>query len=128
MFLEYASFGPPSCGKQVTGSRYRIGAYDTAPSTRGRTLDKRGWPEWWEWELELSPHLLKRMEDRGFNEVDLRSMPARASNYGRDVVEGRWVVESRRKGRRWEVIVEPDGEQGLLVVVTAFPVWAGEVK
>jgi hypothetical protein len=66
----------------------------------GRTLDKRGWPEWWEWELELSPHLLKRMEDRGFNEVDLRSIPERASNYRRDVVEGRWVVESRHMGGR----------------------------
>jgi hypothetical protein len=24
------------------------------------------WPAWWEWELELSPHVGKRMEDRGF--------------------------------------------------------------
>jgi hypothetical protein len=26
------------------------------------------------WELELSAHLLKRMEDRAFNEVDVRAM------------------------------------------------------
>jgi hypothetical protein len=32
------------------------------------------WPEWWTWELELSPHLLRRMLDRGFSEVDLRIM------------------------------------------------------
>ncbi len=32
------------------------------------------WPEWWDWELELSPHLLKRMADRGFSELDLRAM------------------------------------------------------
>lgn len=28
------------------------------------------WPEWWHWEIELSPHLLKRMADRGFSEAD----------------------------------------------------------
>jgi len=33
-----------------------------------------GWPEWWDWELDLSPHLLERMVDRGFSEVDLRRM------------------------------------------------------
>jgi hypothetical protein len=27
-------------------------------------------PEWWEWELELTPHVEKRMEDRGFTEDD----------------------------------------------------------
>jgi len=31
-------------------------------------------PEWWDWEPELSPHLEKRMADRDFNEIDLRSM------------------------------------------------------
>jgi len=37
-------------------------------------LTQDGWPEWWDWELELSPHLLKRMLDRGFTESDLRRM------------------------------------------------------
>jgi hypothetical protein len=32
------------------------------------------WPDWWEWELELTPHLEKRMEDREFTEVDLRAI------------------------------------------------------
>lgn len=86
-------------------------------------LDEQDWPEWWDWELELSPHLLKRMQDRSFNEVDLRSMLERALNYRRDPVEGRWVIESRHRRRRWEVIVEPDAELRLLVVVTAFSVW-----
>lgn len=35
-------------------------------------------PEWWEWDLEFTPHLLKRMSDRRFNEVDLRTMMADA--------------------------------------------------
>jgi len=81
------------------------------------------WPDWWDWELELSPHLLKRMSDRRFTEIDLRRMLERARGYREDVAEGRWVIETRHHGRPWEVIVEPDREQQLLVVVTAYPVW-----
>ena len=82
-----------------------------------------GWPEWSGWELELSPDLLKRMGDRRFTEIDLRRMLERASRHRMDVVEGRWVIETRHRGRAWEVIVEPDWERQLLVVVTAYPVW-----
>jgi hypothetical protein len=45
------------------------------------------------------------MEDRGFNEVDLRRMLQQASSYRPDVVEARWVVETRHAGRRWEAVV-----------------------
>jgi len=73
--------------------------------------------------LELSPHLLKRMEDRRFTEIDLRRMLERASGYREDVVEDRWVIETRHRGRAWELIVEPDEHRRLLVVVTAYPMW-----
>jgi hypothetical protein len=73
--------------------------------------------------LELSPHLLKRMTDRRFTEIDLRRMLERASGYRQDVVEARWVIETKHRGGPWEVIVEPDRDQELLVVVTAYPVW-----
>lgn len=63
------------------------------------------------------------MDDRGFNEIDLRTMLERASDYRKDVVEGRWAIETRHRRRRWEIIVEPDARLRLLVVVTAFPVW-----
>lgn len=86
-------------------------------------MGQAGWPEWWNWELELSPHLLKRMDDRRFTEIDLRRMLERATGYREDVVEGRWVIETKHRGRAWEVIVEPDPERGLLVVVTAYAVW-----
>lgn len=80
------------------------------------------WPGWWEWELELTPYLRKRMEDRDFTEVDLRRMLEDAIGYRPDVVEGRWVIETRNGPRRWEVIVEPDAADGLVVVTTAYPV------
>jgi hypothetical protein len=86
-------------------------------------VSRRERPEWWDWELEFSPHLLKRMDDRRFTEIDLRRMLERALGYREDVVEGRWVIETKHRGRAWEVIVEPDWERQLLVVVTAYPVW-----
>lgn len=58
------------------------------------------WPEWWDWELELTPHLGKRMVDRGFTEVDVRAMLEQASGYRLDVVEDRFVVEARHQGAR----------------------------
>lgn len=80
------------------------------------------WPPWLEWDLGLSAHLLKRMVDRDFTEVDLRRMLEYATGLRLDVVEGRWVVETRHARSRWEVIVEPDEEIRLLIVVTAYPV------
>jgi hypothetical protein len=48
------------------------------------------------------------MEDRRFTEVDVRRMLQRATGHRRDVVNGRWVIETRHGRRAWEVIVEPD--------------------
>jgi len=85
--------------------------------TRRRTH----WPAWWDWELELSSHLLKRMVDRQFSEVDLRSMMEPAMRIREDQEPGRWVVETSHESRPWEVIVEPDPADQLLVVITAYP-------
>ena len=78
------------------------------------------WPDWWEWEWEFNPHLEKRMVQRDFTEIDLREMLDRAQGYRPDVVADRWVIETRHRHRAWEVIVEPDPEEQLLVVVTAY--------
>ena len=83
------------------------------------------WPEWWNWELEFNPHLEKRMLDRNFNEIDLRTMLEDVKGYHPDVVEGRWIITTKHKRRAWEVIVEPDPYEQLLVVVTAYPVYGG---
>ena len=79
------------------------------------------WPVWWEWDLELTPHLEKRMIQRGFNDISLREMLGRAYGFHLDVEPERWVIETRHAGVPWEVIVEPDYELKLLVVVTAYP-------
>jgi hypothetical protein len=62
------------------------------------------------------------MEDRAFNEVDLRRMLEHAMGHRADVLAGRFVVDTRHGGNRWEVIVEPDEVRRLLVVITAYPV------
>jgi hypothetical protein len=80
------------------------------------------WPAWWDWALELTPHILKRMVDRQFTEVDLRQMFEGASSLRPDVEEGRWIIASRHHRRAWEIIVEPDEAEHVLVVITAYPV------
>jgi len=80
------------------------------------------WPAWWEWELELSSHLFKRMADRDFNEIEVRRMLSVAAGWRPDAVPGRWIVETRHRRGPWEVIVEPDADAQLLVVITAYPV------
>ena len=44
-----------------------------------------------------------------------------ASGYHGDVVPGRWVVQTRLKRADWEVVVEPDEDPQVLVMITAYP-------
>ena len=62
------------------------------------------------------------MEDRGFNEMDLRRMLEHAAGHRPDIIEGRFVIGVRHAAQPWEVIVEPDEMRQLLVVITAYPV------
>ena len=80
------------------------------------------WPTWWDWEREFTPHVLKRMVDREFTELDLRHMLEDASSLRPDVEEGRWVVTARHRRRVWEIVVEPDEAERVLVVITAYRV------
>ena len=80
------------------------------------------WPTWWDWELEISPYVEKRMEERNFTELDLRDMMQSAHTLGLDEIEGRYVIQTRRQHHDWKIVVEPDETDQLLVVITAFPV------
>ena len=61
------------------------------------------------------------MVDRRFTEVDLQRMLEKAMDLRRDIVEGRWIIRTRHQRRHWEVIIEPDFAERLLVVITAYP-------
>lgn len=80
------------------------------------------WPEWWDWESELTPHIEKRMIQRDINEIDLRTMLHNANNFVKDKEPGRWVIYSKMGIKNREIIVEPDISEKLVVIVTAYPV------
>ena len=79
------------------------------------------WPEWWKWEIEITPHIEKRMVQRGFNEIDLRTMLHNYTGYNKGREPGRYIILSKMGKLNWEIIVEPDYVQKLLVIVTAYP-------
>ena len=79
-------------------------------------------PEWWRWELTFTSHAELRMEQRDVTEVEVRAMLERATGLEPSVVEGRFMIHARHSQRPWIVIVEPDADANLLVVVTAYEV------
>jgi hypothetical protein len=62
------------------------------------------------------------MEQRGVTEVEVRAMLERATGFEASVVEGRFMIQTQRGRGPWVVIVEPDAEARLLVVVTVYEV------
>ena len=81
-------------------------------------------PDWWEFELELSPHVLDRMIERDFSEADLRLMMEVANGLRPSESIGRWNVETSHLGDQWEIVVEPDVLDRVIVVITAYKVTA----
>lgn len=79
-------------------------------------------PEWWNWDLSFTGHAELRMEQRGVTEVEVRAMLERATGIEASVVAGRFLIHTRRGQGSWIVIVEPDAEGSLLVVVTVYEV------
>jgi hypothetical protein len=78
------------------------------------------WPEWWQWELDTSsPHLAKRMHDRNFSETDLRDMLEATVAVTPDHEPGRWLAVAQWNGR-WEIVLEPQPRERVVVVVTAY--------
>ena len=93
------------------------GCYDWPPNAFMPTF-----PEWWNWDLAFSSHAELRMEQRGVTEVQLRAMLERATAFEPNVVEGRFMIRVRNLHRPWIVIVEPDADAKLLIVVTVYEV------
>lgn len=79
------------------------------------------WPEWWDWELEITPHVEKRMIQRFFTEIELREMLERVTSLHPDKEIGRYVAVSTLHSANWEIILEPDFDEKLIVVVSAYP-------
>ena len=79
-------------------------------------------PEWWNWSLSFTAHAELRMEQRGVTEVEVRAMLENATVCEPHIMAGRFMIHVRHLQRPWIVIVEPDADVRLLVVVTVYEV------
>lgn len=79
-------------------------------------------PEWWDWDLELSPHLLIRSGQRHFDEFDLRTMIEEAVSMEPGSLPDRWRIDTKWRRRPWSIVVDVDEYRKRVTVVTAFPV------
>ena len=109
---------------QVPGSAGRAGLATIGVKTRWNftTMPLETPPNWWDFELELSPHILDRMIDRDFSEAELRLMLEVADALRPGGSIGRWIVQTLHHGDAWEVVVEPDDMDLVIVVITAYKV------
>ena len=62
------------------------------------------------------------MEQRGVTEVDVRAMLERGTGFEASVVGGRFMISASHNNRPGIVIVEPDADALLLVIVTVYEV------
>jgi hypothetical protein len=72
--------------------------------------------------LSFTAHAELRMEQRGVTEIDVRAMLERATGHEPSVVEGRFIIHVVHRQRPWMVIVEPDIDAKVLVLVTLYEV------
>ena len=84
-------------------------------------MDKRAHEDWFGWELELTPHAADRAADRGFSLPALRAMLRGVVLIRRGAQPGRWTATCSRGSRPWRLVLEPDLQRRVLVVVTAYP-------
>ena len=78
------------------------------------------WPDWSEWDIEITPHL------RGECWIVLSPKRICAICWNRPPTSElqptmvRFVIACRHYGENWEVVVEPDEQDLMLVVITAY--------
>src|SRR5262249_33584121 len=78
-------------------------------------------PWWWHWEIELSPHVERRMVERDVTDVELRAMLERAVAITPSDVGGPYVVHTKHRRRACRIVLEPDDAAECVVVVTVYP-------
>jgi hypothetical protein len=79
-------------------------------------------PDWWDFELELSPHLEDRIILSRFLGGRSPAVIEVAQDLGVGKTPGRWIVRTSHLGEAWDVVVEPDELDRVIVVITAYKV------
>ena len=80
------------------------------------------WPAWWEWELEFSGHAEQRMAERGVTEVEVRAMLHEPWRLDTSPDGVRFTAHAPHAGTEWVVVLEPDPQLKIVVVVTVYNV------
>jgi hypothetical protein len=78
-------------------------------------------PHWWEWELAFTSHIESRMDERELSEVELRTMITDTTSLVPAKHPARYLANTRSRGQPWTVVLEPDPEDQLIYVVSAYP-------
>jgi hypothetical protein len=86
----------------------------------GRGLSPRRKPPWSEWEIRFETHARERMSERGLNETEARRLLEHARQYARGRRAGRWLVVGALRGARWVIVIRPEVERPVVVVLTVF--------
>jgi hypothetical protein len=60
------------------------------------------------------------MEERGFSEIELRGMVSDVEDLVEARRPGRFIGRTRLRDRPWIVVLEPDTEERVIFVVTAY--------
>ena len=79
-------------------------------------------PPWWDWELFLTKPVQRRMVQRGLSETDLRTMMEDAVAVIPDRRSWRRLVQTVRGSEQWEIVLDPNPDLRVLVVVTAYKI------
>ncbi|MEO0588300.1 MAG: hypothetical protein AAF078_11755 [Planctomycetota bacterium] len=79
------------------------------------------WPQWWQWDLSLSPRLSESLDDLGVSEPDVLTMLELADRFRPARVAGRYVVEAEHADTDWDVTIEPDTARGQVTIISAKP-------
>ncbi len=79
-------------------------------------------PEWWNWDVRFVSHFQRRMEERVISEIDLRTMLTDATAITSSRRSGRWLISTHLGDAPWVVVVEPDPDDEITYVVTAYPI------
>ncbi len=64
------------------------------------------------------------MDQRGVTEVEVRAMLEDAARAVPDREPGRWAVHTTHDGAPWKIILEPQQEERVTLVITLFPATA----
>lgn len=79
-------------------------------------------PQWLDWELVLTSHVLRRMAERGLTEVELRTIVEAPASITPAADPSRFEITGRIDQDRWLVVVDADPVAEVLIAVTAYPI------